>query len=347
MSKIKFLFITVRRTMFYSSKRIVSLLIAVLCCTNIKVEAKDMKCIYILKEAEASPFSPSIIEMVHDAVRLKFEEIAQSDHLFETLDVQHSIESDGNIEFIYHVLIDDSIIGIEAKLESIFKGLKEDIVYTNLDELVQLVQDQLLKKIKSFDACIQEKVMDQLVAYRKSFNAEQFLSNVQRLEFSVCEEKQLHSLLWREFEFDHFENYRMMQINDDSRVYELSLSHREKEIIHHIISEMGSKSLFTLLRKRSEMLKCGDQIRNVPPMDFLGYIFSQPDLRKQMHSIKKSHFKWKNIVDEIGTNMSKESKHESFHDKIESFSRFLQIDPQVLLQKAEKKDWSGFVSALM
>jgi hypothetical protein len=330
--------------MFNLDKRILVLLTAFGCFTDGEVEAKAIKCIYMFKDVEASPFFHSIIETLHDELRLKFEETALSDHPFETIDAEYSVEAGRGMEFIYHVTTEESPADIKTTLEMTFKGIKASILQADLEEVAQLLQNQLLKKINGLTFSDQEKVMAQFNSYQKSFKLDQLLQN---LEFSVCEEKELHSLVWREFEFDHFDNYCFYQISDVPEVYELTLSEREKQIIHHIISEMGSKSLFALLRKRSEMLKCGDQIRNVPPMDFLGYIFSQPDLKKHMHSIKKSHFKWQNILDEVGANMSKESKHQTFQDKVESFSRFLQVDSNVLKQKAERKDWSGFVNSLM
>ena len=95
------------------------------------------------------------------------------------------------------------------------------------------------------------------------------------------------------------------------------------------------------------MNKMGDQIRHVPPMDFLAVIFSQEDLKHQMHSIKKSMFKWNSIVDNIAENMKKERKSPDFEDKVRNFATFLGVDAEALLHKVHHNDWAGFISQLL
>jgi hypothetical protein len=282
--------------------------------------------------------------MFHDALCLKFQELHRSSDPFETVRVQYKNSGSYPQEYAYQVAIQDDAILIEDELQLLFRGLKQELLTADFQEVIFHVQEQIEKKIASFDTATAEQMLCQLNEYSKHFDLAQFL---EAFSLKVIKTQTFISF-WQGYEFDAFNHYSVVQVIDIPTVYTLTLSDQEKNVIGHIITEMGTKSLFSLLKKRTEMLKLGDQIRNVPPLDFLGYIFSNPELKKHMYSIKKSHFKWKNIVDEIGNNMNIEMRnHEQFRTKVEAFSRLLHVDSNTLIMKAHEKDWAGFISVLM
>src|SRR3990167_2482367 len=66
----------------------------------------------------------------------------------------------------------------------------------------------------------------------------------------------------------------------------------EKETITDIFTTMAEKSVPSLIFESFRLKKLGDRIHHLPPLQFLGYIMTDPRLKDCIRIIQKSFFKW-------------------------------------------------------
>ncbi len=320
-------------------------LICIFCSLLSLTFSQEFYCIYRVEGEEENFFQSVLVEIIHDTIRGKFQEVFSGIQV-ETSPLIERFSDESAINYLYHIQV--PIEGEEAKLifEYLFKDVKSKVLNFELSNLKAFVFNEIKRKIgdKSFE--YKEKVLLKLNQYLEAFTEEKKAEFLEKIEGILTPKPTLLPALYEELEIEPANDKRIHYVLYEEPQFIISASERDKKIINKIISDMGSKSLLSLLKKRGEMLRLGDEIRHVPPMDFLAVIFTQPELRHHMATIKKSYLKWANIVDEVGSNMNKESKLPGFEDKIKAFAKFLGADSSVLLKKAHEKDWSGFVSAL-
>ena len=82
----------------------------------------------------------------------------------------------------------------------------------------------------------------------------------------------------------------------DRGFYSLRLTPEDCYNISVLITNIADLSLWTLLKKSKEMRQLGKKIEPVHTFRFLGWIFSNDELKELMPKIKKSFFKWKKFT---------------------------------------------------
>jgi len=121
----------------------------------------------------------------------------------------------------------------------------------------------------------------------------------------------------------------------------------QKEVISEIIITMGSYSLIALGLKKSHLTHLGKKLHDVPPLQFLGWIFSNPSLRKHMRSIRKSSFKWHGFLKGLKPGLEALYHSKTRKEELLRFAHFLSVPAAPLIEKADKQDWQGFVEFLI
>ncbi|MCF7806252.1 MAG: hypothetical protein K9M07_03570 [Simkaniaceae bacterium] len=130
--------------------------------------------------------------------------------------------------------------------------------------------------------------------------------------------------------------------------FQLSLAEDKKRDISHIITQMGTKSDSKLLWHVSDLKKRGDNIKHVPTLQFLAYIFSNSNLRDSMKKIKGSYFKWTlNMQKEISSGLQKQFERGELQDQLEGFAEFIGVNYDELKKASDNQDWNDFLNALM
>ena len=320
--------------------------IGFMCCGIFSlVFSQEFSCTYKMEGVEKNVFQPVLVEVIHDTLRTKFQEITQ-DFTLETSALLEKKQKDCCTYYVYHINLPLEREEAKMMLAHIFSNIKSKISDLDVATLKSFVAAEIGRKLGTKCSEFQNKALKQLDLYLEDFSEEKKLEFLEGIQLIIGENETIFSELDDDLRIESTEGERLVYISNEGYQFSINASDKDKRIINKIISEMGSKSLFSLLKKRGEMLRLGDQIRHVPPMDFLAVIFTQPDLKHHMSTIKKSYLKWSNIVDEVGNNMNKESKLPGFEEKVKAFARLVGADSSVLLRKAEEKDWSGFVSSL-
>ena len=129
--------------------------------------------------------------------------------------------------------------------------------------------------------------------------------------------------------------------------YQLPLNDKEKRIIRSIFTTMAEKNIIQLALEKRTMEKKGKKVTHVHPMRFIGYIFSNPELKSCMRKIVKSSFKWDAFVDGFSKRMKEEFANNNLHRHIPGFCQEVGADPAQVARFIERKDWEGLARSLL
>jgi len=119
------------------------------------------------------------------------------------------------------------------------------------------------------------------------------------------------------------------------------ISSKDGERIEEIISTMANTSTLGLAFKSKHLRRLGDEVdKKVPPLEFLAYIFSHPQLAEYMARIQTSGFKYNGFVEGLQGNLMKLHKQGCLEEQGKEFAKYLNLDAKKivsLLQKGAEK----------
>lgn len=133
----------------------------------------------------------------------------------------------------------------------------------------------------------------------------------------------------------------------DEYDFTLTINKSQARIVTEIVTTLGSQNLVSLGFKRKHLSGLGEKLNGLGAFHFLGYIFSEPSLKKHMGTIKKSNFKWNGFVSGIIPSLKIESQQQAFTQKIQAFAKYLQIPSTELEKKARDHEWDAFIAELV
>ena len=295
--------------------------------------------IYHAKNLNTSIFHSAIVETIHDHLKSTIQDCMGEPHAMRSLAMSYA----EGVGFIYHTDLDCSSIDGSAMCADLFLMIKEQIKGVDVAQLAALIKKTLTQQLSAATVKERAMILAQFECYCASFDDEAKDAFIDALELTIetsgievpLHDQELGGRMWI---------YQPAGLVNDQFV--CHATPQEKEIIFTIIHEMGHRSLFSLLKEMSRLHRLGDQIRHVPPLDFLAAIFSHRESVQAMKEIKKSYFKWQNFIDGVADGMKKESSQEVDEEKIKAFARLLSKNEKALLDAAHRKKWSEFVSLL-
>jgi len=135
--------------------------------------------------------------------------------------------------------------------------------------------------------------------------------------------------------------------------YKLSLSDEHASIITEIITRMAGENYWQLFKKKGYMDRLGDQIEyKVHPLRFVGHVFSDPQLKQCMVTVRRDRLKWRGFLGGkkdrgFVKNMRREMKRDNVYPHLYGFARHLDIDYDRILEYVEREDYEGFVKFLI
>ncbi len=129
--------------------------------------------------------------------------------------------------------------------------------------------------------------------------------------------------------------------------YEMPLLDWEMKTIHKIISSMAEKNVFQLALEKKTIEKKGKKIRHVHPLRFIGYIFGDAHLKRCMHEIKKSFFKWHSFIEGFSDKMKEEHRDDNLERYVPGFAESLGVSSTKVMQYIDDKDWEELVKFLL
>jgi hypothetical protein len=143
--------------------------------------------------------------------------------------------------------------------------------------------------------------------------------------------------------------YQMQAVSEGSIDFyqQFSLEEWEKKTISKIITTMAENNIFRLGLKKKELEKKGREINHVHPMWFIAFIVSDSNLKRCMHQIRKSGFKWDGFIDGFSRRMNEESARNNLVPHIQGFASLLNRTPEEVRFYIDNHDWEGLVRNLI
>ncbi|HEY2809992.1 MAG TPA: hypothetical protein VGJ00_01175 [Rhabdochlamydiaceae bacterium] len=129
--------------------------------------------------------------------------------------------------------------------------------------------------------------------------------------------------------------------------YQLPLNEKEKKLITQLVTTIAEKSIWGLLFKKKELERIGKKINHVHPMRFMGYILSEPKLKKHLKEIKTSSFKWDHFIDGFADRMKEENAKNNLSPYIPGMAHLLKVHQSHILDFVHSKDYEGLVKSLI
>lgn len=123
------------------------------------------------------------------------------------------------------------------------------------------------------------------------------------------------------------------------------MSDEVKSMIAETITTVANGSLLSLMGKKSRLVAMGDQISDqVTDFEYWGYVFSTPQLARDMKKIQGSSVKYKGFVKGTQNKLSRESKdNPCFFQEAGEFAEYLHLpkeDTLAVLQSCLAKSSS-------
>lgn len=130
--------------------------------------------------------------------------------------------------------------------------------------------------------------------------------------------------------------------------FHLPLLEQDKKNIKIIIKTMAEKGLVKLLFDRRYLERKGDQVNYVHPLRFIGYIFSNQELKSCMRKIKESRFKWNEFISGFSRRMEEEYAVDNLQYYIPEFIEQVHPKhPERIKIFIEEKAWEGLIANLL
>jgi hypothetical protein len=129
--------------------------------------------------------------------------------------------------------------------------------------------------------------------------------------------------------------------------FNLSLNMNDQYAISEIITAMGEKNIAGLLFDAFRLRRLGDSIQHVPPLQFLGFVLSNPHLKDCLKKISKSSFKWTPFIEGFSQNMEKELIQGKLLIQLHGFSELTKGSLDQLEGYAYQQEWDKFVKCLL
>jgi len=129
--------------------------------------------------------------------------------------------------------------------------------------------------------------------------------------------------------------------------FTLNLNNHERRAISEIVTTMGEKNIARLLLDSTRLTGLGNSIEHVPPLQFLGFILSDPYLKDCLRQITLSYFKWSPFIDGFGNNMNVAYVEGSLFKDLIGFSKLVNGNLSLLEMYTYQRDWEQFVKCLL
>lgn len=119
---------------------------------------------------------------------------------------------------------------------------------------------------------------------------------------------------------------------------------KEEALIEEMVTTLGDTGVMGLINKRSHLNNLGKQLENLHPLDFIGSIIKNRELKVKMHKVMKSSVKWKAFSSEMAKSLHLASQQESFDQKLTLFCKQHGLDLEKAQELSSKRAWNHFLT---
>lgn len=145
----------------------------------------------------------------------------------------------------------------------------------------------------------------------------------------------------------YFLFFILILISTHLSAFDIQMTHDDRQKTYQIIKTMGDYNEFSLLLRKKELKKLGREVDHVPPLSFLAYICSDPNLKVAMREIRNSYFKWHHFIKGLAPKMDNGINTNEVYRDLPDFAKLLQVSYNDLHDRCRNKDWAGFVELLL
>lgn len=128
---------------------------------------------------------------------------------------------------------------------------------------------------------------------------------------------------------------------------DLIFTEQDKLYICELITTMSQSNKFQLLFKQSHLKMIGAQINHVHPLKFISTIFSDPELKSLMPTIRDDSFKWSGLLDGLGPSLTREAIKGKLQLYLNDFAEEVHLAPEAIRPYFESRDWDNFIRFLI
>lgn len=189
----------------------------------------------------------------------------------------------------------------------------------------------------------------------KALSFKDFIGFIRQFNFETYQIEEDHYILNKEKMSAQLEKRGLMfapsfipcELFRVANIFALSVTPQERDDITYIITQMGTKKPAQLLFSAGKMNSAGDRIRDVPTLQFLGVIFSNPQLKAYMKSIRHKKMFWDRMSEGVVNGLATQNKKGILETELPGFCEFLSLDYAKMKGFVDHQDWLGFLCALI
>ncbi len=128
-----------------------------------------------------------------------------------------------------------------------------------------------------------------------------------------------------------------------ARNYYAPLTDREKADIRYIILTISGKSKLSLLFAQSSLNQAGNRVADVHPLVFLGYIFSDQQLKYAAKRI--DGMVWDRFSGDMADSLAKEAERRNVKKEyLEDFSKKIGVEESIFNYSVQNGRWKEFIN---
>ncbi len=132
-----------------------------------------------------------------------------------------------------------------------------------------------------------------------------------------------------------------------SEEFVLTVSAERETIIEEIVTTMGTTFTPLLKLKEKQLRELSKKLRGMGSFNFLGYIFTQPELKEHMRTIEDSSWKFNGFMGSVRKGFDRDKAAGTIWEEIPGFARLLDVDEAKLHKFIEKNQWDELVQYLV
>lgn len=132
------------------------------------------------------------------------------------------------------------------------------------------------------------------------------------------------------------------------RDYNTPLTTEEKKDIKYIVNTLGMDSLVSITSSKSSIKKAGKRVDHVHPLRFLGYVFSDEEMKASMKAMEGRSWVWSEFSGGLKDSLEVESSRNNLKPEyVNDFASRVGINIEVISPSINQHSWDTFISTLI
>lgn len=133
-----------------------------------------------------------------------------------------------------------------------------------------------------------------------------------------------------------------------SKDYHAPLTPDEKKDIRYIVNTLGMDSLVNITSSKKSIEKAGKRVDHVHPLRFLGYIFSDEEMKASMKAMEGRSWVWSEFSGGLKNGLEVESKRNNLKPEfVNDFANRVKINVDIISPSISQHSWDTFISTLI